>query len=304
MPTDERKKYPFQLSNPAKIFWPQDLLTKADLFRYYEEVGDILLPYLIDRPQTLKRFPNGIDDKGFYQKNVGKTLPTWFSTITLKSESEDRNITYAVAQNIESILYLANLGCIEFHPWNSRVNSIDRADYAVIDLDPGEKSSFKEVTHTARVLHDILSSIGTPHYCKTSGATGLHVYIPLGSRYTHEQVRHFSEIIVTLLWRNLPQITSLERNPEHRKDKVYLDYLQNRKGQTVIAPYSLRALPGAPVSTPLLWDEVTETLNPHKFTIKTIGERIKKVGDIWSGVVSPGVDLRGVLARLEALLRT
>jgi bifunctional non-homologous end joining protein LigD len=253
---------------------------------------------LKDRPQSLKRNPNGITDKGFYHKDAGDAAPDWVSHIELYSESADKDINYILCNNKATLLYLNNLGCIEINPWNSRVKNLDNPDYLVMDIDPSDKSSFEEVIDTALVIKEILDKAGAISYCKTSGATGLHVYVPLGAAYDYDQARSFAEIIANLSQAQLPQTTTLERSLSKRNDRIYIDYLQNKRGQTLSSVYSLRPVPGASFSAPLDWREVKHGLHPSQFNIHNFEERLAKVGDLFDGVLKKKLNLTKALKLL------
>jgi bifunctional non-homologous end joining protein LigD len=218
-------------------------------------------------------------------------------TVTIPPESGKAPITYCLCQNEASLLYLANLGCIELNPWNSRVGHLEEPDFLIIDLDP-EAIPFSRVVEAAIVVRRVLDGAGAECLCKTSGKRGLHVCMPLGAKYDYDLVRQFGELVATIVQRKLPATTSLERRPARRQKRVYLDYLQNRRGQTLAAPYSVRPVPGAPVSTPLHWREVRKSLDPLRFTIRTIARRLDQAGDLWRPVHGPGVDLEDCLGRL------
>ncbi len=288
---------PESFSHLNKIFWPKERYTKGDLINYYTQIAPFILPYIKDRPLALHRFPDGITGESFFQKNI-QTPHEGLETIKIFSESKNKDTNFAMCQNKETLLYLANLGCIEIHPWNSRKQHLNKPDYLLFDLDPLH-ISFERVIETALIVKKVLDKAGMKSFCKTSGATGLHIYVPLGAKYTTEQVLEFAKILVTIIHARLPRITSIERMPAKRNKKVYLDYLQNRHGQNTAAPYSLRPRPEAPVSTPLHWQEVKKGLDPKKFTMKTIFRRLKKVGDIWKGVIGKGIDMERALKRLE-----
>ena len=285
-----------KLTNLNKVYWPEEKFTKRDLVTYYHEIAPFILPYLKDRPQSLNRHPNGIKGESFYQKDI-EHHPEWVKTVPVRSESQDKEIRFLLCQDAATLVYMANLGCIEINPWSSRLGMLDRPDYLVIDLDP-EDIAFEAVVESALAVKKVLDKAGTQHYCKTSGKTGLHVYVPLGGSCDYDQARQFAEIIARLSHRELPKITSLERNPARRQKKVYLDFLQNRHGQTLAAPYSVRPHPGATVSTPLRWEEVKPGLDPSQFTIRTIGKRLEKTGDLWAPVLSGTIDLVKCLQRL------
>lgn len=289
------------ITHPDKVFWPEEGYTKRDMAEYYDRISGLILPYLIDRPESLHRFPDGIKGENFYQKNLADA-PLGIRTVPIHSETENKTINYLLCQDRATLLYMANLGCIEINPWNSRIGHLEYPDYMIFDIDP-QGVSFSEVIKVALATHEILDAAGIPSYCKTSGATGLHICVPLGAKYHYDQVREFAHLINMLVNRRLPDITSLARLPKSREHKVYLDYLQNRHGQTLAAPYSLKPRPGAPVSTPLKWSEVRLGLKPENYHIKNIFARIKKVGDLWESVLGEGIDMLEAIKRLEHELK-
>lgn len=292
---DERDT--LHLSHPDKVYWPKLELTKKDMIEYYEQMAPIMLPYLKHRPQSLNRFPNGVDEPSFFQKDITFDVPDFVELITIPSDDAG-DIHYMVCNNTETLLYMANLGCIEINPWNSRTESLDCPDYFVIDLDPVEVP-FQTVVRVAREVKSILDEAKIKAFCKTSGKKGIHVFIPLHGQYETEISAAFAKLIATLTFERLPEITSLERSPSARRGKVYLDFLQNRKGQTLAAPYSLRPTPDATASAPLEWDELTDDLDPKQFTIKTLPKRVAKKGDVWSGLLSEKNNLKAALQRLQ-----
>jgi bifunctional non-homologous end joining protein LigD len=292
----------FTFSNLNKIYWPADKYTKGDLVDYYRAISPWMLPYLINRPVVMTRFPDGIDGKSFYQKDAPEFAPAWIRTIPIWAEDTQRDIKYFVCDDVESLLYIANLGSIPMHIWNSRVGSLEQPDWCVIDLDPKE-APFSDVIRTAIVLHDICESIDLPNYVKTTGKTGLHVLLPLGRQVTYAQCRTLGELLARLVLRELNDIATITRHITKRGDKVYLDYLQNRHGQLIVAPFSVRPLPGATVSMPLTWDEVNPSLDPRAFTIKTAVERMERlVRDPVAAVLEEKPDLGTVLGKLSKLL--
>lgn len=289
-----------KLTNQNKVFWPKEKYTKGDVIAYYNKVSGYILPYLMDRPQSLKRNPGGIEDKGFYHKDAGDQAPHWVKSAEVYSESGNKTIDYIICNDKATLIYLANLGCIELNPWNSKIQKPDNPDYLIMDIDPSEKNTFSQVIDVARVIKEILDKAGCTCYCKTSGATGMHVYIPLQGRYTYDQARPFSEIIAHLTQERLPGFTTVERPLNQRKGRIYIDFLQNRRGQTLSSVYSIRPVPGASVSTPLNWKEVKHGLTPLDFTIKTIHKRLDKVGDLFAKVLTDKNDLRKCIDRLES----
>lgn len=288
------------LTNEEKVYWPDEGYTKGDLIAYYRRVAPVILPYLRDRPQSLHRHPDGITGESFFQKDVGRRPPPdWVETARIDSESNGGSIEYIVCQDENTLLYLANLGCIELNPWNSRVGSLDNPDYLAIDLDP-EAIPFARVVDAALAVRRVLDGAGAECLCKTSGKSGLHIYVPLGAHYPYDQAKPFAEIVANLVHGLLPDSTSVVRSPARRQHRVYLDFLQNRRGQTLAAPYCVRPEPGATVSTPLKWSEVKRGLDPARFTIRSVPARIDKVGDLWAPVLGAGINLADCLDRLAS----
>ncbi len=290
-----------KLSNLKKVYWPKEKITKGDLLNYYHIMAPFILPYMKDRPQSLNRFPNGINGESFYQKNMAGKVDSWLNTFKRFSESSGEPKDFLICTNEASLIYMANLGCIEMNPWHSRVQSPLYPDWSVVDLDPGD-ISFEKVIETAQVVKQVLDALQIPSYPKTSGSTGIHIYIPLGAKYNYEQSKQLAELIANMVHEELPEFTSIVRNPTKRKDKIYIDYLQNRPIQTICAPYSMRPKPGATVSAPLHWDEVKSGLKMEQFTIKTILERVKSEGDLFTGVLGKGIDLNKSLKNLSNLI--
>ena len=287
-----------QLTNLTKIYWPKEKISKGALIDYYEKIAPVILPYLKNRPLSLKRNPNGIADKGFYQKDAGENFPSWIKTVPFLSESTGKTVDYTICNNKAALVYLANLGCIEMNPWNSRFSSPDKPGYMIIDIDPSEKNSFEQVIETAQVTCQLLEKAGAAFYCKTSGATGIHIFVPLNAKYSYEQARSFGEIIATLVQQQLPSFTSLERSLKKRGHKIYIDYLQNSRGQTLASAYSARPVQGAQVSAPLLPKEIKKGLHPSQFTIFTIEKRVRQLGDLFSGTLKSGINMKACLKKL------
>ena len=287
------------ISNWEKVYWPEEGYTKGDLIEYYDAVAKVMLPYLKDRPESLNRFPDGIYGESFYQKDMEGLLPEWIDSFTVDRESTEGTIKYMLCQNKAALLFMANLGCIEINPWCSSVQKPDHPDFIVIDIDPSEKSTFDEVIEVAIAVKEVLDKGKIEGYPKTSGSSGIHIYIPLGAKYTYEQGRNFANVIAIMANKKLPKLTSLERIVKKRKDKIYIDYLQNAKGQTLAAPYSARPKPGATVSAPLEWNELKPGLTPQLFTIKNMPDRIKYKGDLFKGAIGKGVDILKCIERLQ-----
>jgi bifunctional non-homologous end joining protein LigD len=281
-------------SNLNKVYWPADKYTKGDLIEYYRAVSRWLLPYLINRPVVLTRYPDGIDGKSFYQKDAPVFAPEWIRTTPVWSEDTQREIRFFVCDDQESLLYLANMGSIPIHIWASRCGSLELPDWCVIDLDPKD-APFSAVIRCAQVLHRVCDSVALPNYIKTTGKTGLHIMLPLGRQVTYEQSRMLGELLARFVLKECADIATITRHVTKRGDKVYLDYLQNRHGQTIVAPYSVRPLLGATVSMPLIWEEVNDTLDPRNFTIRNAIGRLEKMG---TDPVRQVIDEKPNLARI------
>lgn len=284
-----------RLSNLQKVYWPGAGLTKGELLSYYTSVADVLLPYLRGRPLHLRRFPDGILGKSFYQKNV-QDMPDWVATELVGSDTP-----YVVCNDLDTLLFLINLGSIDLHPWMSHQGSLDSPDYAVIDLDPKD-APFLHVIEIARRVGEVLRTVGLRPLLKTSGATGLHIHVPLQPGYTYDQARMFCEGVARLVARDLPAIATIERVVGQREGRVYIDYGQNRRGQTIVPPYVCRPVRGATVSAPLAWSELTDELSPAVFTILTMPARHADKGDLFAPLLEDGQDLLPAATALQDLL--
>jgi bifunctional non-homologous end joining protein LigD len=290
-----------KLTNLKKTFWPADGYTKGDLVAYYERVAPLLLPYLRDRPLVLTRYPDGITGKSFFQKDAPEFAPAWVRTERVYSKDAEREIDYFVVDDVESLRYVANSGTIPLHLWASRLGSLERPDWLVLDLDP-KGAPFTDVVKVARALHRILDDLELPSYPKTSGATGLHILIPLGARYTYGEVRTFARLLAVLGVEAKPEISTIARPLRSRGGKVYIDFGQNGHGQTIVGPFSLRPLPGAPASCPLTWSEVTARLDPARFTMVTVPKRFDRIADPLAPVLTGAIDMAAAIARIEQRL--
>jgi bifunctional non-homologous end joining protein LigD len=289
-----------KFTNLSKMYWPEEGYTKRDMFNYYYQIADYILPYLEDRPQSLNRFPGGIHGKSFYQKDVKGKAPDWVKTFPYTtSDGEDKE--FAVGDNEATLLWMASLGCIEMNPWFSRVQHPDHPDYCVIDLDPSDKTTFEQVILAAQEVRKVLEAIGVTGFVKTSGSTGIHIYIPLGAKYSYDQSQMFGKLIVSIVHKQLPDFTSMERQIKNRQGSMYLDFLQNRPGATIACPYSLRPKPGATVSMPLHWDEVKTGLKMKDFTIANAVARARSEGDLFKGSLGPGIDMEKALTTAQSI---
>lgn len=280
-----------EFTNLNKVFWPEGL-TKYDLAKYYLEVAPVLLPHLFNRPLVLKRYPNGITGDHFYQKECPDHAPPWVETLPVVHHESGKTINYVLCNNQETLAWLANLGCIEIHAWLSRAERIEYPDLAVIDLDPSDGTTFNDVLEIAALVHTALEGFGIKGYPKTSGATGLHIFIPLRPRWSFSEVTAAMKKLAGLIVDIYPKKATIERLTKDRRGKVYLDFLQNTRGRSMAFPYSLRPLPGAPVSTPLTWEEVyDQKVRPEYFTLRTLLNRLQQKGDLYSDLLETANDL-------------
>lgn len=282
------------LSNLDKVLWPRDGYTKGDLIQYYRSVAEAILPHVKDRPLTLQRYPNGIDEGSFFEKSLPKGIPDWVARVTTRGAEAGRKITYIVCNDEPTLVYVANLASIVLHVWTSKVETLDEPDFVFFDLDPGEACTLKTLATVAVAVRDALDGIGLQALVKTSGGMGLHVFVPLAGGYTYESAKLFAELLARHVAASDPASVTLERTLKKRDPSaVYLDFVQVGRGKTYVPAYGVRARDGAPVSTPLEWSEVEAfvrkrgTIAPWdefgKHTIATTGKRLTAKGDLWSG---------------------
>ncbi|MXN91719.1 DNA ligase D [Flavobacterium sp. Sd200] len=289
-----------KFTNLSKVYWPEEGYTKRDMFNYYYQIAEYILPHLKDRPLSLNRFPSGIYGKSFYQKDVKGKAPDWATTYPYTtSEGEEKE--FLVGNDEVTLLWMASLGCIEMNPWFSRTAHPDNPDYCVIDLDPSDNTTFEQVIQAAQEVKKVLDAIDVISYVKTSGSTGIHIYIPLGAKYTYDQSQMFARLLVSIVHDTLPDFTSLERKIKDREGKMYLDFLQNRPGATIACAYSLRPKPGATVSMPLHWEEVKKGLKMKDFTIENALARIKSEGDLFKETLGKGIDMEKALDKAKSV---
>ena len=288
-------------SNLGKVYWPAEGYTKGDLLAYYHAVAPALLPHLRDRPLHLQRFPDGIDGKSFYQREVKDGAPDWLRTVAIPHDGS--TVLHHVVDDLDALLHVVNLGSIDLHPWLSRTGSLDQPDWAVLDLDPKD-APFAHVVRIARSAGRLLRGIGLRPLLKTSGKSGMHVFVPLLAGYDYDHARMFLEAVARVLLREVGDIATVERSPDRRDGKVYLDFLQNRRSQTIVPPYSVRPVRGASVSAPLSWDELERPdLSPQLFTIRTMPARLQQHGDLFRKALDDRQDLLPAIAALDELLR-
>jgi bifunctional non-homologous end joining protein LigD len=286
-----------RLSNLDKVYWPDDGITKGDLLAYYWNVAELLLPHLHDRPLTMKRMPDGLAGEPFYEKQVPAHAPDWLPTAAVPAEDETRVVEFVLAQDRASLLYVVNLGCIEMHPLHARAGSLDRPDYAFFDLDPFEPYTYEDVRTVAKLVKVVLDGLGLRGYAKTSGATGMQVFVPLDGTHTHTDAREFVERVGRLVVRAYPEKATMAWPVADRAGKIFIDHQMNRSGANIASAYSLRPLPGAPVSTPLDWDELDEDIEPGDFRIDNVWERFAD-GDRFAPVLTDTQSLAGAMDAL------
>jgi bifunctional non-homologous end joining protein LigD len=290
-----------KFSNLKKVYYPADGYSKGEVLHYYDRVAPLILPHLKDRPLSLKRYPNGIKEEFFFQKNTPETFPSWLRTELIDSDHNGRPIRYVFADDRASLLYIVNLGCIDHNPWMSRSPHLENPDFVLIDLDPQE-CPFELIVDAALMVKRIIDRIGLKGYPKTTGGDGLHVYIPVEPIYTYDETRTFAELIARLVIAEKPEMFTTPRSVAKRqKNRVYFDYLQNAKSKTIAAPYVLRAYDGAPVATPLEWREVRRGLHPSQFNIANAVDRFAARGDLFAGVLHAPQTLDTALEKLSAL---
>jgi len=293
---------PFAISNPDKVFWPENGYTKSDLVAFYREISPWLLPYLRDRPLVLTRYPDGIHGKSFFQKNAPPFASKHARTAVLWSEERRREVEHFVCDDLDSLLYVINLASIPLHIWGSRLTDLQHPDWCILDLDP-KGAPLVHVVQIARAIKDVCDEVELPSFVKTSGSTGLHVLFPLAGQCTFEQCRTLARIFAQIIAERMPTIATIERNIARRRGRVYVDFGQNGHGRLLVAPFSVRPLPGAPVSTPLSWSEVTKKLSLERYTIATMPARMRKLADDpMRDVLRASTDLGAVLARLAQRL--
>ncbi|MBS2038326.1 DNA ligase D [bacterium] len=291
-----------KLTNLNKIWFPADGITKGQILHYYEQVAEYILPHLRDRPLSLKRYPDGIDSEFFFQKKAHDHFPVWMPTYALENTRGERKET-PLCNDRASLLYLVNLGCIDHNPWLCRISHLDSPDLMMLDLDPSE-CDFARLVRGARAIKEILDDLGLRGYPKTSGSRGIHIYVPVAPGYEFELTRTLATVIGTLAQQRHPDLFTLHRDPARRaKDRVYLDAPQNRRGATTAGAYSVRPVPGAPVSTPVHWEELTPDLDFRQFTALTAPARFAQLGDLLAPMLSHPQRLEEPVARVTALMQ-
>ncbi len=299
------------LSNLEKVLWPRDGYTKGDLIAYYERIAPYALAHLKDRPLTLQRYPNGIDGEAFFEKQVPRGMPDWIARVTVPTPGGSRSeVTFPVCNDAPSLVYMANLAAIVLHIWTSRVGALEEPDFVIFDLDPGEQCTLRTLATVTLAIRDLLAEIGLKGLVKTTGGYGLHLVLPLATGYSYETAKIFAELVARHAADELGDLVTLTRTVAKRpQSAVYIDYVQVGLGKTIVAPYSVRARDGAPVSTPLVWSEVeafarrrTPTAPADtfaKYTIRTTSKRLDREGDLWGGKAWKGQQLEAAIAEAQ-----
>lgn len=276
------------LTNLDKVYWPEQGYTKRDLVDYYAGMAPYILPHLKDRPLSLVRYPHGIKGEGFYQKDAPLGMPPWVTLAPIRSKEKGSYINFILCQNVETLVWMANSGAIEVNPWLSRYQTLDNPDFAVFDIDPSEGTGWEDVKKVAKVVKSLLDEWKLVGFPKVSGATGVHIYVPLQPKYSYKDVSRFVGLGASLIKGAFPDLVTLERKVKERTGYVYIDYPQNARGQTISAVYGVRASEGAPVSMPVTWDELDEDSLVHtkSWNIKNAFSRVSSVGDLFSPVLT------------------
>jgi bifunctional non-homologous end joining protein LigD len=304
LPNEIRKgKRVLRLTNLDKPFWPEDGISKGDLLRYYRAVAPVLVPHLKDRPFTMKRYPDGWNGKFFFQKDAPKHMPDWIKRVpitvsTRESPRKTRRIEAPIVDDELGLLWMVNMGCIDCNTWYSRIDKPDRPDFVLFDLDPSPDVGFPETVRVALLIKQTLEALGLVSFAKTSGSEGIHVLVPIDRRSTYADTRRFAEIVAGALARAHPGLATTEWSKAKRRG-VLIDSNQNGEGKTIASVYSARPKPGAPVSTPLRWEEVDESLDPASFTMDAVLERVDEHGDLFEGVLTTRQSLGRALKAIQ-----
>jgi len=292
-----------RLSNLDKPFWPEEGITKGDLLAYYRDVAAVVVPHIRDRPFTMKRYPDGWQGKFFFQKDKPQGMPDWIQTVNIEVSTREtprrrRRIDAPLVNDELSLLWMVNMACIDLNTWYSRVDKLDRPDFVLFDLDPSPDVGFRETVQVALLVKEALDALGLVSFCKTSGADGIHVLVPVERRHTYDDTRQFAEIVAGALAATHRGLVTTEWTKSKRRG-VLIDANQNGEGKTIASVYSVRPKEGAPVSTPLRWEEVDESLDPGTFTMDVVRKRIADHGDLFEGVLKTRQSLTKALKALQ-----
>lgn len=294
-------RYTVEITHGDKILFGKSGITKNNLVNYYQMIAPIMLPYCDDRPISMQRFPHGIEEEGFFQKNAGDYFPEWVTRIAIPKQT-DELVNYVVIDKPATLIYLANQNCITPHIWLSRTDNLEKPDRMIFDLDPSDTHSFKKIQDVAKKLKKILDACELPTFCMLTGSRGAHIIVPLKRIHTFDEVRAFAHDVATLLAQTFPKLITIDLHKDKRGKRVFVDWLRNGFGSTAVAPYAVRADEGAPVAAPVTWQELLSPgMSSQKYTIKNIEQRIKKVGDLWIGMQKHTVSLKNAQEKLKKL---
>ena len=294
-------RYHVEITSPDKILFPQDKITKLDLIEYYEHIAPVMLPYLKDRMLTMQRFPDGITHEGFYHKDMPDYFPPWIKHVAVKKQ-DGGLVHYVVCNNTETLVYLANAACITPHLFLSKITKQHYPDQMIFDLDPSGNNDFAAVKKIAKLTKNVLEELGLVSFVKTTGSRGLHVLVPLNRRHEYDDVRAFAQSVAQVVHEREPKITTLEVRKAKRAGKVFIDTLRNSFSATAVAPYAVRPHPGAPVATPIYWEDLSSSsLRSTTYTIKNIFKRLDREGDAWAGITKHAQSLTKAIKAVEIL---
>jgi bifunctional non-homologous end joining protein LigD len=294
-------RHTVETSNEDKVFFPHDKVTKGDLIEYYQQIAGRLLPYVKGRPLVMKRYPDGIKGEAFFQKEAGDYFPDWIKKVTVKKEGG--TVRHVVCDNAATLVYLANQACIELHPWLSKTAKLDYPDQLIIDLDP-PGDDFRQARFAARTFRDLFEELELPVFLKTTGSRGLHVLVPLDRKADFDTVRKFAQDVAQLLAQRHPKKLTVEARKAKRRGRLLIDTARNAYAQSAIAPYSVRAEPGAPVATPVDWDELSDSkLDAQRYNIKNIFKRLERKSGPWKDLSRLGRSLAKARRSLDAMLK-
>lgn len=285
-----------------KILFPESALTKADIINYYQRIAGTMIPHMLDRPVTMQRFPDGIQKKGFYQKEAPDYYPQWIQRVVIQVEEENQKQDQILCQDAATLVYLANQACITPHIWLSRAKNLDFPDKLLFDLDP-PRNDFEPVRQAAWDLKALLTELGANSFLMTTGSRGLHVVVPLDRRSNFDTVRDFARKVGACLAQRHPERLTVAQRKGKRAGKLFIDYLRNAYGQNSVAPYAIRALPGAPIATPIDWDEIDKpNMNSQYYHINNIFRRLGQKKDPWQSMFADAISLDGLREKLERLI--
>ncbi len=291
-----------ELSNEDKILFPKSKITKGDMIEYYERIAPFMIPHIKNRPLTMHRYPSGIHEEGFYQKDAKDYFPDWIAYETVKKVGEG-SVRYVLGNNAATLVYLANLGMVTPHVWLSTVAELNDPDRMIFDLDPAKDTDFSQIKWAARELHSILQELDITPFCMTTGSRGIHVVVPLVAKHDFDEVKAFARDVARILVNRYPEQCTLEVRKDKRKGRIFVDVLRNEWAQTGVAPYGVRALEGAPVATPIEWDELASLESAQKYTLANIFKRLGRKDDPWKDINRYSIDIKGKRKKLDALLK-